>query len=136
MSRIRQARELRDEGFTLIELLIVIVVLGILAGIVVFGVGTFRTDSQTAACKADLKTVSVAADAWNAKFGGYFEVANMGPPPVVGPLTTNGLTVQDLVDTHYLKSLPDVNNDGTIAIATADGAVTQVGGPADCTIAN
>ena len=71
MSKIRQARELRDEGFTLIELLIVIVVLGILAGIVVFGVSTFRSDSQTAACKASLKTVNVAADAYNAKNGSF-----------------------------------------------------------------
>jgi prepilin-type N-terminal cleavage/methylation domain-containing protein len=39
--RLREAR-IADKGFTLIELLIVIVVLGILAGIVVFGVATFR----------------------------------------------------------------------------------------------
>ena len=58
-----------DKGFTLIELLIVIVVLGILSGVVVFGVGTFRADSQVAACKANLKTVSIASDAYNAKTG-------------------------------------------------------------------
>ena len=45
LQRIKQARE-TESGFTLIELLIVIVVLGILAGIVVFGVGTFRADSR------------------------------------------------------------------------------------------
>ena len=62
----------KDEGgFTLIELLIVIVVLGILAGIVVFGVGTFRSDATAAACKADAKTVEVAAEAYNAKTGAY-----------------------------------------------------------------
>ena len=44
-----------------------LVVLGILAGIVVFGVGTFRADANTAACKADQKTVSVAADAVDAR---------------------------------------------------------------------
>lgn len=61
-----------DEGFTLIELLIVIVILGVLAGIVVFGVAQFRNDSTTAACKADLKTVQVAADAYDAQNpGGY-----------------------------------------------------------------
>jgi general secretion pathway protein G len=68
--RIRQART-KDEGFTLIELLIVIVVLGILAGITVFGVATFKGDSETAACKASVKTVSVAADAYEAKTGAY-----------------------------------------------------------------
>jgi general secretion pathway protein G len=65
--RVRKA----EGGFTLIELLIVIVVLGVLAGIVVFGVGTFKTDSEAAAKAASCKTVSVAAEAWSAKFGSY-----------------------------------------------------------------
>ena len=69
-NHVRQVRK-AEGGFTLIELLIVIVVLGILAGIVVFGVGTFRSDATAAACKADAKTVEVAAEAWNAKNGGY-----------------------------------------------------------------
>jgi prepilin-type N-terminal cleavage/methylation domain-containing protein len=69
--RIRHIQEDREDGFTLIELLIVIVVLGILAGIVVFGISTFRNDSQTAACKASLTTVNVAADAYEAKVGTY-----------------------------------------------------------------
>ncbi|MGB9376903.1 MAG: prepilin-type N-terminal cleavage/methylation domain-containing protein [Mycobacteriales bacterium] len=60
-----------DDGFTLIELLIVIVILGVLAGIVVFGVGQFRDDSKTAACAADKKTVEVAADAYDASTGEY-----------------------------------------------------------------
>lgn len=77
-----------DEGFTLIELLIVIVVLGILSGIVVFGVGRFRTDAQNAACKADVATVSVAADAYDASTGNY--------PADVATLVTG----------QYLKSAP------------------------------
>ncbi|QWZ08458.1 prepilin-type N-terminal cleavage/methylation domain-containing protein [Nocardioides panacis] len=85
MLSFRQARRSED-GFTLIELLIVIVVLGILAGIVVFGVGTFRQDAQTAAKAADCKSVSVAAEAWNAKNGNY---------------PTN---VQALIDANYLKA--------------------------------
>ncbi|MET0524094.1 MAG: prepilin-type N-terminal cleavage/methylation domain-containing protein, partial [Nocardioides sp.] len=68
--RVRAARN-EEGGFTLIELLIVVVVLGILAGIVVFGVSTFRDDANTAAKKADCKTVSVAAEAYNAKNGAY-----------------------------------------------------------------
>ena len=60
-----------EGGFTLIELLIVITVLGILAGIVVFGVSTFKKDSEDAAKAANCKTVSVAAEAYNAKNGNY-----------------------------------------------------------------
>jgi general secretion pathway protein G len=88
MQRIREARNSDESGFTLIELLIVIVVLGILAGIVVFGVGTFRTDAQTAAKAADCKTVEVAAEAYNAKTGGY--------PSGTGVLVTD----------KYLKAAP------------------------------
>ena len=62
-----RAAKKKDEGFTLIELLIVIVILGVLAGIVVFGVAQFQSDSEKAACSADRKTVQVAADAYNAK---------------------------------------------------------------------
>ena len=40
----------RARGFTLVELLIVIVVLGILSGIVLFGVARFRSDATLAAC--------------------------------------------------------------------------------------
>jgi general secretion pathway protein G len=80
-SHLRNLRK-NEGGFTLIELLIVIVVLGILAGIVVFGVGTFKTDAETAAKAADCKSVSVAAEAWNAKKGSY--------PADVGVLVTAG----------------------------------------------
>lgn len=70
---ITQARKMRDDegGFTLIELLIVITVLGILAVIVVFGVATFRQDATDTAKATSCKTVSVAAEAYNAKNGSY-----------------------------------------------------------------
>ena len=96
--RLLSAREARrsEDGFTLIELLIVIVVLGILAGIVVFGVGTFRQDAQTAAKKADCKSVSVAAEAYNAKEGSY--------PSGVAVLVSGG----------YLKAAPSGGVGATI----------------------
>ena len=52
-----------DNGFTLIELLIVIVILGILSGIAIFGVTQFRQDATTACTKANTRidaTVSAA----------------------------------------------------------------------------
>ena len=56
-----------EEGFTLIELLIVIIVLGILVAIVLFSLGTFKSDSNVAACKADVRQVQTAATAYSAK---------------------------------------------------------------------
>jgi general secretion pathway protein G len=61
----------QDEGFTLIELLIVIVILGILAGIVVFAVGGITDRGKKSACKADVATVATAAEAYYAKNSSY-----------------------------------------------------------------
>ena len=76
-NHLRQVR--KDEGgFTLIELLIVIVILGILAGIVVFGVGTFRQRRRRRVQGRLQDRVEVAAEAYNAKTGGY--PASIGDP--------------------------------------------------------
>jgi len=66
---IERARQ--EEGFTLIELMIVIVILGVLAGIVVFAVGGITDRGTSAACKTDVATVQTAVEAYYAKTGGY-----------------------------------------------------------------
>lgn len=91
LNRARNARQ-GDGGFTLIELLIVITVLGILAGIVVFGVSTFRDDADTAADATNCKMVSTAAEAFNARTGSY--------PTTVGQLLPTATAA------GYLKDLP------------------------------
>jgi prepilin-type N-terminal cleavage/methylation domain-containing protein len=49
-------------GFALVELLVVPVILAILAAIVVFAVNGVQDKGSTAACPADVKTVTVAAE--------------------------------------------------------------------------
>lgn len=108
IKRLREARQSDASGFTLIELLIVIVVLGILAGIVVFGVGTFKKDSETAACKANNRSVEVAAAAYAAKTGAF--------PPAQTVTTTSEIVVQ-----KYIGEVPapavtmDANGKATTA---------------------
>ncbi|MGY1728821.1 type II secretion system protein [Geodermatophilus sp. SYSU D01062] len=70
LAYIKKARE-NDKGFTLIELLMVIVILGVLAGIVVFAVGGINDTSEEAACKADMKTVLTAQEAYFAQNDAY-----------------------------------------------------------------
>jgi general secretion pathway protein G len=71
-TKLRNLRNARsDGGFTLVELLIVIVVLGVLAGITVFGVAKFKDDATASACAASAKTVTVAAQAYNAQKAKY-----------------------------------------------------------------
>ncbi len=69
-ARIQAARE-SESGFTLIELLIVIVILGVLAGIVVFSVSGISSRGQAEACKSTVKTVQVAGEAYYAKNSTY-----------------------------------------------------------------
>lgn len=113
LERIREARK-NESGFTLIELLIVIVILGVLAGIVVFAVSAFNNDGVTAACKSDKKNVEIAAEAYRAKTGGYPAGA------------TDAVRIGVLVSNNYLKEPPS-NSGYTITLAT-DGTV----GPASC----
>ena len=70
---IRMAQRLRtddEDGFTLIELLIVIVILGILAGIAVFGVAQFQKDAKDSCDAANAKTKAVATAAYKAQNNG------------------------------------------------------------------
>jgi prepilin-type N-terminal cleavage/methylation domain-containing protein len=103
--RIQRLREEREGGFTLIELLIVIVVLGILAGIVVLGLGTFRDDAADAACRADAKQVQIASDAFIAR-----------PANPTGAPAAN---VAALVAANLLKSAPTTTG-WVYAAATGD----------------
>ncbi|MFM8302728.1 MAG: competence type IV pilus major pilin ComGC [Actinomycetota bacterium] len=94
-----------DNGFTLIELLIVIVILGILAGIVVFSVSGISGKADTASCKTNVATIQAAAEAYALDNGGAY-------PASVGALVGS-----------YLRAAPD---SGTYSIA-GDGTVTGSG---------
>jgi len=82
-----------ESGFTLIELLIVVVILGVLAGIVVFAVSAFNNDGVTAACRSDVKNVEIASEAYYAKNGTWAAtIADMAQPVANPP---------------YLKEVPN-----------------------------
>jgi len=104
--RIRQARK-EESGFTLIELLIVIVILGVLAGIVVFAVSAFNNDGKAAACKSDLKNVEIAVEAYYAK-----QTPHAYPASIAALVPT------------YLKEAPSSTN-YTINYTAATGAVSS-----------
>ena len=106
--RIKQHREAQgiDSGFTLIELLIVIVVLGILAAIVVFSLGTITGKSALAACEADAQQLNTGLAAFYAGTQTYpSQVAPSGATANTG----EGFKIDYPVGMapNYLQTLPD-----------------------------
>jgi prepilin-type N-terminal cleavage/methylation domain-containing protein len=73
MSRLRS----EEQGFTLIELMIVMIVLGILAGIVLFSVGAFDDDAESAKDDANDRICATAEAAATAKYGDAYTEAQL-----------------------------------------------------------
>src|SRR5947209_1737395 len=108
-----------ERGFTLIELLIVIVELGILAGIVTFAVGSFRDSAQTAACSADAHQLATANGAYVVQHG--HDAASIDDlRPYLSEAPSSGVTFSDgVVDTsgcgvHVLAATPSGTYDMTV----------------------
>src|SRR4051812_15671544 len=127
IERLQRRRE--DGGFTLIELLIVIIILGILAAIVVFAVGSTRKDSVSSSCKTDFKSVELSAEAVNTKMGTYAAAAgfNGGDNLIAGAVTpSNGalLKVYPKGTDYAIKYVGGTS--GTIEVhkAASDGSAT------------
>lgn len=114
LERLRAVRK-SESGFTLTELLITIVILGVLAGIVVFAVTSFSDDGKQVACETDRKNVEIAAEAYLAKVGNYPDA------------TTDGARITQLVSGGYLKEAPSAGNGYTITLS-----LTGVVGPNPC----
>jgi prepilin-type N-terminal cleavage/methylation domain-containing protein len=110
-ARLREARK-NESGFTLIELLIVIVILGVLAGIVVFAVSAFNNDGVTAACKSDVKNVEIASEAYFAK--------NSVRATAIG--LKGSVVTTELVGAGYLKEPPSTAKYTVIYDATTGNA--------------
>jgi general secretion pathway protein G len=114
-----------DRGFTLIELLIVIVILGILAGIVIFAVAGITDRGSASACKSDRKTIEVAVEAYRAKH------PDIGYPANLDPLLTAGAD-QLLRPDPNLTGNTKTGDGYTITYTPGTGVVTTT--PADCAL--
>ena len=108
-------KSLGAKGFTLIELLVVIIILGILAAVAIFAVGSINDRAKANACKTENGTVQTAAEAYNAQAGAY-------PTTVALMRATQNLTVNG----QPVTILPQLKSDPSYWMMSS-----QNGGPAD-----
>jgi type II secretion system protein G len=79
----------RSAGFTLVELLVVIVILGVLAGVVIFAVSGVTSKASSNACQTDVKSVENALEVWKAQNGTYPSLGAAGQAQLTtGPNAT------------------------------------------------
>ena len=105
-----------EGGFTLVELLVVIVILGVLAGVVVFAVGGITNNSTKSACAASMATVQTAEDTYFAQNNVYIPVTGTAPTLVsVGLLRSSPSLVSGAVTYVFTANLTT----GAITVAPA-----------------
>lgn len=75
-----------DRGFTLVELLTVVAIVGVLATIAVFGVGSYIRQSKTGEAIAMVNDIRAAEEAFRSETFRYLNVTGAGTTPAYKPL--------------------------------------------------
>jgi general secretion pathway protein G len=107
-------QSIRERGFTLVELLVVVVILGILAGITVFAVSNFTSSGTSSACQADFKTVQVAMESFKAQEGSFPNSSTPSQSWMAPPSTYSDVVSYDAVPAlqHKDPTPPPAPNSG------------------------
>jgi general secretion pathway protein G len=131
----------RKRGFTLIELLLVLVILGVLAGIVVPRFGGTTERARKAAAETQISTFKTALDAYEVDMGSYPKGRNGLQELIVAPRNSKSwhgpyLQIdklpQDPWNNDYVYECPGKNNPNTYDLMSM-GPDGHVGGDDDIT---
>jgi general secretion pathway protein G len=120
----------REDGFTLFELLVVIIIMAILAGIVIFAVGSTQASGIASSCNTDVKTFQTALEEYRADLNSY-PAAGAGSvltTTVTFAGTTYGPFLRQVASTQHYQIVTD-NSGGVFvyppAPAPIPGALTM-----------
>ncbi len=109
----------------LLELLIIMVILGVIAGIAIFAVGGMNRATAVAACRADFKTVETAQGAYEGQKG--------SPASSVGELVGVWLKEQPATSNGYVIDIDPAT--GNVTVQSSNPAHAPQPGNANCAFA-
>lgn len=129
-----------QQGFTIVELLIVIVVIGILAGLVITTYSGIQQNARNKERTTDLKALEGQLEAFYSEKGRYPTTAELGTTPAnvdtFIPANMKGLKKEALRDpkapvgNYALATAPTVNQYSYVAQASGGGICDNAG--TDC----
>jgi general secretion pathway protein G len=122
----------RISGFTLVELLIVVIILGVLAGIILPQFGQASSDARLASLTSNLQTIRGQLQTYKTEHTGGFPNSNF-ETQMTQFSDISGGTAAETDSVHsfgpYLMSIPrnTISNTSTVRVVT--GATTEFSAP-------
>lgn len=130
-------KERKQQGFTIVELLIVIVVIGILAGLVITTYNGIQQKARNTERTTDLKTFQSQLEAYYANIGYYPSSADLGSTGSSNitfiQANMKGMDKETLRDPSVTAGTDQAGYGLANSVPSAVGKYAYVPSPADCT---